>query len=67
MQTFKSGFHYRWTALCSAGQLENIQPRTTADWKINVQNFFKCPYVFGQPELLMNKVPVADAALGQPR
>lgn len=39
------------------GAFAKRQPGTAADWKTKIQNFFKSPYAFGQPEPKMNKEP----------
>jgi len=43
------------------------QLRAEADSFTNLQDLFNCTPAFGQPELQMNKVTAADAALGRPR
>jgi hypothetical protein len=49
--TASTGDAKRSSALRSAEYSVIGQPVTVPDWKIKVQNFFKSPYAFHQPEL----------------
>jgi hypothetical protein len=52
--------------LAFGGAFGKRQPGTAAVWKTKVQNFFKSPYVFGQPELLLKVVLVAKVLFVAP-